>query len=207
MPMPIPLPTHFAVTDALVALTGAWGGWYLGRIGRWAGAAGLALFGLAGAIGTIRIIGGLDAELAALHRFASQTGGLIGLLLILHQIRGARPPLSHPFVLAALLIVAALLSVAVPMVGAVLFVAGLLCGAWLLWRGTGQGQHRIAAALGFALMLPNVLLVRASPMLSADAAWHGYHLIVALWLCLTARTLTLTPSLQGRGARLGGSAT
>lgn len=190
--MPMPMPLHYAATDALVAFVGLWGAWRLGRTGQWAGAAGIALFGLAGAIGTIRIAGGLDEQLAALHRLASQTGGLAGLVLILLQLRaghGALPAERH---IALIVMTAVGISLLLPAAGAILFVTGLIAGAALLWRGTGPGQRHLAAALGFALMLPNVLLVRASPHLSADMAWHAYHLLVAIWLWITILILART---------------
>lgn len=234
MPVPVPLPLHYAATDALVALAGAWGAWRLTRPAQfrpaqsrpdqfrprhssavqsrpgqsraiqWAGAAGVALFGLAGAIGTVRIAAGLDDQLAALHRLASQTGGLAGLVLILVQIRliqlravqiragnAALPAERH---IALIVMTAVALSLLLPAAGAILFVTGLIAGAALLWRGTGPGQRHLAAALGFALMLPNVLLVRASPHLSADAAWHAYHLLVAAWLCIIPWALQAKPA-------------
>lgn len=81
------------------------------------------------------------------------------------------------------------LSLILPAAGAILFVTGLIAGAALLWRGTGPDKRHLAAALGFALMLPNILLVRASPHLSPDVAWHAYHLLVAIWLWIIVRIL------------------
>ena len=193
----MPMPLHYAATDALVALAGAWGAWRLTRPAQsraiqWAGAAGIALFGLAGAIGTVRIAAGLDDQLAALHRLASQTGGLAGLVLILFQLRAGNAALPAQWHIALIVMTAVGISLLLPAAGAILFVTGLIAGAALLWRGTGPGQRHLAAALGFALMLPNVLLVRASPHLSADMAWHAYHLLVAIWLWITILILART---------------
>lgn len=189
----MPMPLHYAATDALVALFGSWGAWRLGRTGQWAGAVGIALFGLAGAIGTVRIAGGLDSQLAALHRLASLTGGLVGLILILMQLRAGTGALPRWWHIALASIATAGLSIVIPSAGAALFVVGLVGGSWLVWRGSGRGQgsgqRHLAAALGFALMLPTVLFVRASPYLSTDAAWHAYHLLVASWLWIVVLIL------------------
>lgn len=189
----MPMPLHYAATDALVALLGAWGAWRLGRTGQSAGAAGIALFGLAGAIGTVRIAGGLDSQLAALHRLTSLTGGLVGLILFLIQLRAGTGALPRWWLIALAIITAAGLSIVIPTAGAALFLAGLVGGTWLVWRGNGRdkkpGQRHLPAALGFALMLPTVLFVRASPYLSTDAAWHAYHLLVAIWLWIVVLIL------------------
>jgi hypothetical protein len=197
------MPLHYAATDALVAFVGLWGAWRLGRTGQWAGAAGIALFGLAGAIGTIRIAGGLDEQLAALHRLASQTGGLMGLILILIQLWAGRGALPRAWRIALALSTAVALSLLLPAAGALLFVSGLIAGAALLWRGDGPGQRHLPIALGFALMLPNVLLVRASPHLSADMAWHAYHLLVAIWLWIITWALHAKPAPTAPTAPMG----
>jgi hypothetical protein len=183
------MPLHYALTDGLVALVAAWGALQLLRAGQPLAALGLAMFGVAGAIGVTRIASGAGESLAPAHRFASQIGGLFGLWLIVSQIwtnRGQRAPAALRLVLALTI---AGLAILVPVVGAIGFVAGLLCGIGLLWLGEGPGRRQVGLALGFGLMLPNVLLIRQSPLLGADLGWHLYHIIVAFWLALTVRAL------------------
>jgi hypothetical protein len=184
------MPLHYALTDGLVALVAAWGTWRLLRAGQPLAALGLAMFGIAGAIGVIRITSGAGESLAPVHRFASQIGGLFGLWLIVSQLwanSGRHAPPVLRLVLAAAI---AGLAVRFPMIGAIGFVAGLLWGIVLLWQGKGVGRRDIASALGFGLMLPNVLLIRQSPLLGADLGWHLYHIIISIWLALTVGALT-----------------
>jgi hypothetical protein len=148
------------------------------------------MFGIAGAIGVTRIVSGADEALGPAHRFASQVGGVFGLWLIVSQLwanRGGRAP---PVLRLGLAAAIAGLAVRFPMIGAFGFVAGLLLGILLLWQGKGVGRREVVLALGFGLMLPNVVLIRQSPLLGADIGWHLYHIIVAVWLALTVRALT-----------------
>jgi hypothetical protein len=62
-------------------------------------------------------------------------------------------------------------------------------GIVLLWQGKGLGRRDVKAALGFGLMLPNVVLIRQSSLLGADLGWHLYHIIVALWLGFTVSAM------------------
>jgi len=183
------MPLHYALTDGLVALVAAWGVWRLLRAGQPIAALGLAMFGIAGAIGVTRITTGAGESLAPAHRFVSQIGGVFGLWLIVSQFwanRGGRASPALRLITAAAI---AGLAIRYPVVGAGGFVIGLVCGVALLWLGDGAGRRGTAAALGFGLMLPNVLLIRQSPLLGADLGWHLYHIIVALWLALTVRAL------------------
>jgi hypothetical protein len=190
------MPLHYALTDGLVALVAAWGVWRLLRAGQPIAALGLAMFGIAGAIGVTRITTGAGEALAPAHRFASQIGGVFGLWLIVSQIwtkRGGRASPALRLIVAAAI---AGLAIRYPVVGAGGFVIGLVCGVALLWLGDGPGRRGTAAALGFGLMLPNVLLIRQSPLLGADLGWHLYHIVVAVWLALTVRALTHRPDVK-----------
>lgn len=190
------MPLHYAMTDGLVALVAAWGVWRLLRARQPIAALGLAMFGVAGAIGVTRITTGAGEALAPAHRFASQIGGVFGLWLIVSQLwanRGRHTPPILRLVLAAAI---AGLAVSIPMIGAIGFVAGLLWGIVLLWLGKGVGRRDVALALGFGLMLPNVVLIRQSPLLGADVGWHLYHIIIAVWLALTVRALTHRPDVK-----------
>lgn len=184
------MPMHYAISDALVVLAAAWGTWRLVQSGQPVAALGVALFGIAGAIGTIRLTSGLVEQMASVHRFASQIGGLAGIVFIVSEI--ARSSGLRHSAMAALLVTIMLagMAIAVPTAGQISFLAVLLGGTALLWRGKGQERRNIGAALCFGLMLPNVLLVRQSSYLGADVAWHLYHVIVALWLISIATVLS-----------------
>ena len=178
------MPIHYALTDALVALVAIWGAWRLVRTHKTIAAFGLALFGLAGVIGTIRITSGLVEPLAAVHKMASQLGGVAGLTLLLCQILqdtgwrvGKRVSFSAAIIFAAL-------GAAFPMAGAVLF--GLMLVAALAFF---LKVRSLLGAIGFTLMLINMIFVRQSALLGPDVSWHLYHVLVAAWLGCVAWTM------------------
>lgn len=190
------MPLHYALTDGLVFVIAAWGVWRFLEAGKPVGALGVALFGLAAAIGTVRVTSGLIEPLAAPHQFASQIGGLLGLLLILWQIFEAtigRPKLLPS---VAAVVVAAGLAVFLPVLGAPIYVLALVSGVTLFGLDRLGGKPNIGAALGFGLMLPNVLFLRQSSFLGPDLSWHLFHIFVAVWLILSV--LALTPKRLGR---------
>jgi hypothetical protein len=198
------MPLHYALTDGLVFVVAAWGAWRFFQVGKPAGALGVALFGLAAAIGTIRITGGLIESLAVLHRFASQIGGLLGLLLLLWQIFEAtigRPQLL-PSVAACVAVIG--LAIFFPATGAPLYILALVCGIVLFGLDRKDGRFNIGAALGFSLMLPNVLFLRQSSFLGPDLSWHLFHIVIALWLILTV--LALSPKRAGSAAAISSAA-
>lgn len=179
------MPIHYALTDAQVALVAIWGGWRLMRTHKTIAAFGFALFGLAGAIGTIRITSGLVEPLAAVHKMASQLGGLAGLSLLLCQILqdtgwrvGKRVSFSAALLCAAL-------GATTPLTGAILFVVMLVAALAFFLKVRSP-----IAAIGFALMLINMVFVRQSTLLGPDVSWHLYHVLVAAWLGSVAWTMS-----------------
>jgi hypothetical protein len=51
------------------------------------------------------------------------------------------------------------------------------------------------------ILLANSLLIRRSPWLTEAAAWHIYHLLIALALILLARAMHATPlDVREKGA-------
>lgn len=183
------MPLHYVITDALVALVAAWGVWHMLQSQKPGAALGLALFGLAGAIGTVRILSGLVEALAVTHKTVSQLGGIAGASLILSEIVRERL-WPHRLIISMLAAaVSAGLAVIVPPLGAALFLALLVTSAILLIRAGKDHKPSLFGALGFGLMIINVLLFRQSPILGPDMSWHVYHVIVALWLGLAAVAL------------------
>ena len=65
--------------------------------------------------------------------------------------------------------------------GALVFLGLLATGAILL-ATHGGGIRKAFLAIWFAVMAPNILFVRQSPLLDPAASWHAYHLIIAVWL-------------------------
>lgn len=190
------MPVHYALTDGLVFVIAAWGVWRFLKSGKPAGALGVALFGLAAAIGTVRVTSGLIEPLAAPHRFASQIGGLLGVLLILWQIFEATIGRAKPLPSVAAVVFAAGLAVLIPGLGAPIYMLALVSGIALFGLNRLGGKPNIGAALGFGLMLPNVLFLRQSSFLGPDLSWHLFHIFIAVWLIVTV--LALTPKRLGK---------
>ena len=183
------MPLHYALTDGLVFVAAAWGAWQLMRAGKPVGALGVALFGLAAAIGTVRVTSGLIEPLAVPHRFASQSGGLLGLLLLLWQIFKTTVGPVRFFYGAAICVSAVVLAMTLPAAGAPIYVLALIAGIALFGLDRLGGRPNIGAALGFGVMLPNVLFLRQSQFLGPDLSWHLFHIFIALWLVLTVLAL------------------
>jgi hypothetical protein len=188
------MPAHYAVSEALVALMSAWTGVVLMRRDQRLAAAGVALFGLAAVIGTVRFSTGLVEPLAQVHRLASQTGGLLGFLLLLMALASPAGLSVRPWVAALGLVVLLGLTAGLPMVGPFIVVAALVAGAGLAATAPGRPAERIAAAVAYGLMLPDVLIVRNAHWLDPAVRWHVYHAVIALWLALL-------PFCLGRRAR------
>lgn len=184
------MPLHYALTDGLVFVAAAWGAWHLMKAGKPVGALGVALFGLAAAIGTVRVTSGLIEPLGVPHRFASQIGGLLGLLLLLWQIFKTTVGPVRP--LYGLIICAGAVGLAIllPAAGAPIYILALLAGIALFGLNRLGGRPNIGAALGFGVMLPNVLFLRQSKFLGPDISWHLFHIFIAVWLVLTVLALT-----------------
>lgn len=184
------MPLHYALTDGLVFIVAAWGAWRLAKANKPFGALGIALFGLAAAIGTVRITSGLIEPLAIAHRSASQIGGLLGVLLILWQIFEATIGPIRPFYGLAICVSAVGLAIILPVAGPPIYVLALLSGIALFVLDRISGKPNIGAALGFGVMLPNVLFLRQSSLLGPDLSWHLFHGFIAVWLILTVFALT-----------------
>jgi hypothetical protein len=184
------MPLHYALTDGMVFVAAAWGAWQLMRAGKPVGALGVALFGLAAAIGTVRVTSGLIEPLAVPHRFASQIGGLLGLLLLLWQIFKTTVGPVRSVYGAAICVSAVVLAITLPAARAPIYILALIAGIALFGLDRLSGKPNLGAALGFGVMLPNVLFLRQSQFLGPDLSWHLFHIVIALWLMLTVLALT-----------------
>jgi len=175
------VPLHYMLSEIAICIAAIWGAHRLWLSGQPLGSVGVVLYGLAALIGVIRIAAGADEVFAPAHRFVSQAGGLVGLVLIVSEIARFR---GLDFPLWAVLIscgCAILVTLAGAVWSGLVFLSLLATGAILLAM-RGGGGRRILLAIWFAVMVPNILFVRQSPVLDPAASWHAYHLIIAVWL-------------------------
>jgi hypothetical protein len=75
------MPPSFAITELLIVLTAAFCFLRLRKHYPFA-AIGISLFGLAALIGVYRFLSGEVDQLASIHKYISQAGALLGLILI-----------------------------------------------------------------------------------------------------------------------------
>lgn len=178
-------PAHFAISEVLVAGAAAVAiAWAAAARPReaWLAAAGFAPFGAAGLIGAIRIAGGFDGAIVDVHQALSRLGALAGLVCLV----GLLARLSQLWTLLSAGVATGIAAL-IPAVSMPLFMLCLLVGSVLGYR-TIKGRP-LAAAASVALLagaqLVSVLLRSENPAL----AWHLFHLLVAAWLLLVARTV------------------
>lgn len=178
---------HYALSEALIVVAAIWAAVRHTRSGLLLAALGTGILGTAAAIGVYRFGSEYIENLAVFHRDFSQIGGAIAMSLI-----GSQLLILHPFMRAGsaggtltILGIGAttVLAFALPQ-----FTTGLFAG-WLilaiLVAAVIPGHSAIARLLTtgtISLFLFNVLLIRRSPLLSADLSWHVFHILIALWL-------------------------
>ncbi|WP_095012715.1 hypothetical protein [Tsuneonella mangrovi] len=181
------MPMHYAFSDAAVLAAGAWGAIRLWPHGHRLAALGMAGFSLAAAIGVIRFGSGEVESFAALHTTASQVLGLAGSAALVGCLSIDSTTGRAAGAFAAAVVTATVIHRFAPLLMAPLVVGAITAGVLLgTWRAARRKQQWFVP-LGFAILLVDMLLVRRNPMLGADVAWHGYHLLIALGLLLIAR--------------------
>jgi hypothetical protein len=175
------MPLHYVLSEIAICIAAIWGARSLWLNRQSLGSVGVMFYGLAALIGIIRIVSGADEVFAPAHRLVSQAGGVVGLVLIVSEIarlRGLKLPLWAVLISAGFATWAALKGAEW---GALVFLGLLATGAILLAMH-GGGKRKTFLAIWFAVMAPNILFVRQSPVLDPAASWHAYHLIIAVWL-------------------------
>lgn len=183
------MPAHFGLSDAAIVLVSLWAVRALMRQGQLLAGFAMAGFGLAAAIGCVRFASGLQAELAALHGGGSQVLGLAAVLAL------AAASLMHAGGRAGLTLAAACLALAAavfllaPALIAPLFILALLVALGAGLRRAMRAKSGWLVPAGLGLLLANALVIRRAPWLSETAAWHSYHLLIALALALLAAGL------------------
>lgn len=180
------MPSHFALSDALIVFVAGYAAVALSRERLLLPTFAMACFAIPAAVGVVRFGAGLQDELATLHAGTSQLLGLAGVFALASTI--FRPFGSgRDLLLAASSLGAAGLAFAFSSaLIAPLFVLALilaLSAALLRAKRTGSGWLTVT---GLSLLLVNALVIRRAPWLTEATAWHVYHLLIALALAIMA---------------------
>jgi len=187
------VPTHYASSELLIFLVALWTARALWQQNMGHGSLGTLLFGTAAALGAIKFGLGVKHEsFIALHQFASQFGGLVGLMLFTDQFITSsnimeKWVLRHRGVAALV----ALVAFAFPYARVPLFLIWSL--GLILLCATSTPQNALAApikAAMAAIMLLNVLVLRQAAWLTPAVSWHVFHIVVAVWLLAICALLT-----------------
>ena len=187
------MPIHYAVSDAAIVLVALFAGVALWRHGLVLHAFAMACFGVAAAIGVVRIAGGLQVELAALHAGASQLLGLAGAIALAAASLRRTSRMREAGLFGAMLIMAAaIFFLAKPLLAPLFVIALVVGGGSAFWR-VRQHQTSWLVPASFALMIANALVIRRAPWLDPAAGWHAYHLLIALGLAALAFGIVSQP--------------
>lgn len=192
------MPPHYAISEAFIVLAALYCGWKLARGSQWAGALGVLLFGAAASIGVYRFPTGQVAELAAIHKWAGQIGGLAGMALIASALAGKAASLSRRAAMMWVCLIALVITVLIAILKPALAVP-----FFLLWSlvsiaaafgvPSGPVSRRLRFALCAGLMLLNVIFLRQSDFLGQDISWHAFHTLIAIWIFGIYRILVWQP--------------
>ena len=140
----------------------------------------------------MRFGAGLQAELAALHASGSQVLGLAGLLALAVAGVGGSSRHANAVSLATLALAIGLFLLNPKLVGPISMLAVMAALTVGLWRAIRFGASWFGPA-GLLLLLVDTVAIRRAPWLSEAAAWHAYHLLIALTLLALA-----TGALRGQ---------
>lgn len=181
------MPPHYAISEAFIVLAALYCGWKLFHRGQWMGAIGVLLFGAAASIGVYRFPSGQVQELAAVHSWAGQIGGLVGMSLIASEcIRKALLASGKTGAMKAYLVVmvlSLLIALLKPALAVPLFLLwSLICIVGASALPAKSMIKRFGSAALASLMLLNVVFLRQSNHLTQDVSWHAFHTLIAIWI-------------------------
>ena len=183
------MPAHYAITDAAIVVVAAWAAMALWRSNKPLPAFAMACFAIPAAIGAIRLGGGLQAELAALHMGSAQLLGLAGAFMLTATCLGRVIRMDVRIIaIASLLIAAAVFFLGQALLPA-FFLVALVAALGVALRDTIRRRASKLVPAGLTILLANALLIRGAAWLSDAAAWHVYHVLIALALALVAKGL------------------
>lgn len=178
------MPAHYALSDAAIVLVACWAGFALWRSGQWLPVLVMGCFGTAAAIGVIRLGGGLQDELAALHAGGSLTLGLAGAIALAVVCVQRIVNLDHRLLAGGILVCAAAVFILAKALLAPLFIVALVVALGAaVWGRLRRGASWLVPA-GVVILLVNVVLIRRAPWLGEAMAWHAYHVLIAVALAL-----------------------
>jgi hypothetical protein len=183
------MPAHYALSDAAIVLVAIWAGIAMWRKDQWLAAMAMACFGIPAAVGVIRLGAGLQVELAALHAGASQLLGLTGAITLAAACLPRTIRWSRWIVMGAALIIAGVVVFLAKPLLAPLFIAALLVALGAALRDAVQNELSRLVPSGLMILLANALFIRGAAWLSEAAAWHAYHVLIALALAVLAKGL------------------
>ena len=188
------MPTHYALSEAVLVIVAALCVRRLGRSQLMFAAGGAVLFGFAAALGTLRFGLGLGPELSGVHRFVSQNGGVVAMGLITADcLRILAPNLQRRLLNLVLLGVigcSLIASVMLPVMTISLVLGWSVLLAVASFFLPAESVRNRLAAIGLAALFPvDALVVRQSPLLTPELSWHLYHIVITVWLAAICMSL------------------
>lgn len=180
------MPPSFAITELLIVLTAAFCFLKLRKKNPFA-AIGISLFGLAALIGVYRFLSGEVDQLASIHKYISQAGALLGLILITIEIILAQALLAqkpaikksgYVILITSLFFVNIFQSYILPA-----YIISSLASIILAYRLAGPNKGKKLFYIFLMSIMPlNLILVRNSELLNQVISWHIFHILVAAWV-------------------------
>ena len=180
------MPAHYALTDAAILAVAISAGIALWRNSRPLPALAMASFGIPAAIGVIRLGGGLQTELAAVHVGSAQLLGLAGAILLAVTCFHRMIRWDFRIIVGATLIIASAIFFLAKALLAPFFVLALVLALGAALRDAVQRGASWLLPVGLTILLANVALIRGASWLTDAARWHVYHLLIALALAIVA---------------------
>ena len=180
------MPPSFAITELVIVLTAAFCSVKLRKCYPFA-SIGIILFGLAALIGVYRFLSGEVEQLASIHKYFSQAGALLGLILITKEIILAQASKAvqisiekagYAIIIIALFFVNIFHSIIIHT-----FILCALVSVFFACRLAIKDNVKKLFFFSIMSLMPlNLIFVRNSEFLSQIMSWHAFHTIVAAWI-------------------------